>query len=382
MLTTGLQSYNFEPMSRIALNARLLIPGKLEGTGRFTHQCYKRLIASRPQDQFLLIFDRTPPEEFDFGSNVESVYLFPPARRPWLFDLWFDYAVTWKLKNWRAEVFVSTDGYISRRTDIPQINVIHDINFEHNPEWLPPRYANHFRKRFPEYARLATTLCTVSEFSKADIASKYGLDSKKIVVIPNAPNTIFQPISEDATQGSRDNLTSGNPYIVFVGSLHPRKNIPGIIGAFERYKELGGECELLMIGTSMWRDEKHKTENVHYAGRLNDNALAQAVAGAEAMLYLPFFEGFGVPVVEAMACGVPVVASDCTSIPEVCGGAEAALVDPLDFDGAAQALLKLEIDSVWKKERVEAGLKRASDFNWDKSAKIFDTQLEKILSAK
>ena len=86
-------------MARIALNARLLIPGKLEGTGRFTHQCYKRIIRSRPNDQFLLIFDRKPPEEFHYGSNSSSVYLLPPARRPWLFDLWFDYAITWKLKQ-------------------------------------------------------------------------------------------------------------------------------------------------------------------------------------------------------------------------------------------------------------------------------------------
>ena len=73
-------------MSRIALNARLLIPGKLEGTGRFTLQCYKRLIESRPDDQFLLIFDRVPPSEFAWGDNVETCHLLPPARRPWLFD--------------------------------------------------------------------------------------------------------------------------------------------------------------------------------------------------------------------------------------------------------------------------------------------------------
>ena len=117
-------------MSRIALNARLLIPNKLEGTGRFTHQCFKSLVDLRPNDQFLLIFDREPAEEFHYGDNVEVVRLFPPARRPWLFDLWFDYSVTRKLKNWRADIFVSTDGYISRRTSTPQLNVIHDINFE------------------------------------------------------------------------------------------------------------------------------------------------------------------------------------------------------------------------------------------------------------
>ncbi|MBM55075.1 MAG: hypothetical protein CMB32_00760 [Euryarchaeota archaeon] len=363
-------------MSRIALNARLLISGKLEGTGRFTHQCFKRLVASRPNDDFLLIFDRTPSEEFNFGDNVEMVSLLPPARRPWLFDIWFDYSVARKLRRWGADVFVSTDGYISRRTSVQQLNVIHDINFEHNPEWLPKRYARHFRTRFPEYARIANKLCTVSDYSKKDIEANYGVSD--ITVIPNAPDLMFTPIREKQT--IRDRHTSGNPYIVFVGSLHPRKNIHGMVRAFEKYKMLGGSFDLLIIGVSMWRDEKAIGENVHYAGRLNDDNLAQAVAGAEAMIYLPFFEGFGVPIVEAMASGVPVVASNCTSVPEVCGGAAAALVAPEDFKSAAEALLKLERDDEFRNTIIDLGLKRSGNFSWDKSAEILSNEIDNLLN--
>ena len=368
-------------MSRIALNARLLISEKLEGTGRFTHQCFKRLVETRPNDNFLLIFDRKPAVEFLYGDNVEVVTLLPPARRPWLFDLWFDYSVTRKLRSWGADVFVSTDGYISRRTLVPQLNVIHDINFEHNPQWLPKRYAKHFRKRFPEYARLATKLCTVSEYSKNDIASCYNLEASEISIIPNAPDAMFKPISIEAKQSVRDAFTSGKPYIVFVGSLHPRKNIHGMINAFEKYKSFGGKYELLMIGVSMWKDEKKDSPHVHYAGRLNDQNLANAVAGAEAMIYLPFFEGFGVPLVEAMACGVPVVASNCTSVPEVCSDAAAALVEPSDSVGAAKALLKLEQASDWRKEIIIKGIQRASDFSWDKSASILSHNIDAVLNA-
>ena len=368
-------------MSRIALNARLLIPNKLEGIGRFTHQCFKRLVESRPNDQFLLIFDREPAEEFQYGDNAEAVRLYPPARRPWLFDLWFDYSVTRKLKNWRADIFVSTDGYISRRTSTHQLNVIHDINFEHNPQWLPHRYINHFRKRFPEYAKLSTKLCTVSDYSKQDIATCYGIDESSISVIPNAPDKMFKPISKEAKQKSQDQFTNGKPYIVFVGSLHPRKNIKGMIKAFEKYKSLGGTNDLLMVGVSMWKEEKIDSSNVHYAGRLNDINLANAVAGADAMLYLPFFEGFGVPIVEAMASGVPVVASNCTSVPEVCGDAAAALVDPLDDKAAANALLKLELDLDWKHAQITKGINRASDFSWDKSAQLLSNNIDQILNA-
>ena len=365
-------------MSRIALNARLLISGKLEGTGRFTHQCFKRLVEQRPNDEFILFFDRKPSQEFEYGDNVESVCLLPPARRPWLFDVWFDYSVKRKLKRWKADVFVSTDGYISRTTNVPQLNVIHDINFEHNPEWLPSRYARHFKSRFPQYARLASKLCTVSDYSRRDIASNYGVDECNITVIPNAPDSSFKPV--DDKQKARDEHTSGNPYVVFVGSLHPRKNIPGMIKTFQKYKELGGMCDLLMVGVSMWRDEKLQSDCVHYAGRLNDDKLVEAVSGAEAMLYLPFFEGFGVPIVEAMACGVPVIASNCTSVPEVCGEAAAALVSPEDYKSAAEALLKLECDSEFYRLKSDQGIKRASEFSWDRSAQILSKEIDSLLN--
>ena len=366
-------------MARIALNARLLIPGKLEGTGRFTHQCYKRMIKSRPNDTFLLIFDRKPPVEFDYGPNSTSVCLFPPARRPWLFDLWFDYAITWKLKQWRADAFVSTDGYISRRSSIAQLNVIHDINFEHHPEWLPARFARHFRSRFPQYARKSSKLCTVSEFSRGDISRTYHIDADSISIIPNAPDTSFKPLVSEKRQASRIKFASGHNYHVFVGSIHPRKNIHGMLKAHKEYRLLGGKSDLVIVGAAMWNYAEFDTANVHWVGRLNDDELVSAVAGADALLYLPFFEGFGVPVVEAMACGIPVIASNTTSIPEVCADAAAALVSPTDAKGAAKALLRLDEDEGWREMKSKQGIKRASEFSWEKSAHLFSAALDEML---
>ena len=367
-------------MARIALNARLLIPGKLEGTGLFTHQCYKRFISNRPEDDFLLIFDRKPPVEINYGENCVKICLLPPARRPWLFDLWFDYAISWKLKSWKADLFISTDGYISRRTKVPQLNVIHDINFEHHPEWLPPRFAKHFRARFPVYANKATKLCTVSEFSRLDISNTYQIDKSEISVIYNAPDAKFAPISNLAKSDSRVKFTDGNHYHLFVGSLHPRKNINGMLKAHNEYRKLGGRSDLLVVGTKMWKEEQKNAVGVHWAGRLEDKDLVSAIGGANALLYLPFFEGFGVPVVEAMACGVPVVASNTSSLPEVCGGAAAALVNPIDYIGAANALLDLEKNKDLFMEKSNAGIKRASEFSWDKSAAKFSEIISEVLS--
>jgi hypothetical protein len=129
-------------MARIALNARLLIPGRLEGIGWFTHECYQRLISAHPEHEFQLFFDRAPSTEFCYGKNASEVRLLPPARRPFLYDAWFDYSVARQLKRWKADVFLSPDGMLSRRTQVPQIPVFHDLNFMHHPEWIPAREAN------------------------------------------------------------------------------------------------------------------------------------------------------------------------------------------------------------------------------------------------
>ena len=129
----------------------------------------------------------------------------------------------------------------------------------------------------------------------------------------------------------------------------------------------------------MWRDEEHKSDGVHYAGRLNDEELVNAVAGADAMLYLPFFEGFGVPIVEAMACGVPIVASNVTSIPEVCGNAAYRLVSPDNHKGAAEALLELDKDDKGRENSINQGLKRAAEFNWDVSAQKLSAAIDELL---
>ena len=373
-------------MSRIALNARLLIPGKLEGTGKFTHQCYKRLISSRQKDKFLLIFDRTPPEEFDYGENVETVCLLPPARRPWLFDIWFDYAITRKLKNWNADLFVSTDGYISRRTSVPQLNIIHDINFEHNPQWLPPRYARHFRKRFPEYARLATKLCTVSNYSKADISKCYGLVEDRITVIPNAPDSMFTQIDESSKEVARDQFCGGKPYIVFVGSLHPRKNILRLLLAFDAFKsETKSSNKLLIVGAKMWwnNDLKKCFENlthkgdIIFTGRKSPEELNQLYSSALALCYVPYFEGFGMPIIEAMKCACPVITSNVSAMPEVAGDA-ALLVNPFEIKEITDAMTKLNTNSELRAELSSRGQIHSQHFNWNTTAIALWESIEKV----
>ncbi len=372
----------FAGMARIALNARLLIPGRLEGIGWFTHALYQRIVAAHPEHDFLLLFDRAPGAEFQYGSNAVSRRLLPPARRPFLVDAWMDYAVPRALKRWGADAFVSTDGFLSRRTHVPQLAVMHDLNFEHHPEWLPERDARHYRARFREFSKIAARLATVSQYSQQDIHVTYGVPLDRIDVVLNAPSGAFRPLSAAGQQAARDRWNSGAPYHCFVGSLHPRKNIPGLLRAHAAYRTAGGAADLLVVGAPMWGElpaDWQRAEGVKWLGRLGSEDLEEVVAGANALVYLPHFEGFGIPLVEAMAAGVPVVASDATSLPEVLGGAAAGLVDAEDAEGAAQILLRLETDRPFQADRRAAGIQRAQDFSWDRSAERFWASIERVL---
>jgi glycosyltransferase involved in cell wall biosynthesis len=359
----------FATMARIALNARLLIPGRLEGIGWFTHECYQRLISAHPEHEFQLIFDRAPSTEFCYGNNASEVRLLPPARRPFLYDAWFDYSVTRQLKRWSADVFLSTDGMLSRRTHVPQIPVFHDLNFMHHPEWMPAREARYYRSRFPEFAKIAAKILTVSDHSRQDIATQFQVPIDQIQVVPNAPSHEYRVLDSEAIrQDQRNEFTGGQPFFLFVGSLHPRKNISGLLDSYRAYRLLGGQAELLIVGASMWTDEMQSERGVHFCGRLDRAKLAQVVGASQGLVFIPWFEGFGVPIVEAFACGVPVIASDRTSMPEVCGGAAAALVEPDDAKGIASWMRKLDVDDDFRSESIRRGLKRAQDFSWERSA--------------
>ncbi len=375
-------------MARIALNARLLIPGKLEGIGGYTHEICSRWIAARPEDEFLLLFDRKPHPDFDYGPNAVSRRLLPPARRPVLVDTWFDRAVPRALARWGADVFVSMEGYLSRRTDVPQITVIHDLNFEHHPEWVPERWARHYKARFPVYAALARRVVTVSEYSRQDLCQTYHLPTARTEVIGNAAGDGFRPFSVAEQAEWRAAKLNGQRYWLFVGSLHPRKNIGGLLAAFAAYRENGGACQLVIAGAGLFdrrgeeceAKEGREAEGVVWLGRVSKSHLVGWTAAAEGLLYLPFFEGFGVPIVEAMAAGIPVVASNVTSIPEVCGGAAAALLDPRDALGAARAMLAVEGDAGRRSALAQAGIQRAAMFDWGRSARQMAALVHQVIS--
>ena len=158
---------------KIAVNTRLLLKDKLEGIGWVAYETLSRIVKAHPDDEFYFLFDRKPDPKFIFAENVKPVVLFPQARHPFLYIIYFEISVCRALRRIKPDVYLSTDAYLSLRSKTPQIAVFHDINFEHFPQDFPRLALWHYKKFFPKFDHKAKKIITVSEFSKQDIIDNY-----------------------------------------------------------------------------------------------------------------------------------------------------------------------------------------------------------------
>ena len=163
---------------RIAINTRLLLPHRLDGIGWFTAETVQRMVRNHPEHEFFFLFDRKPDPQFLFAPNVHALKLNPQARHPILWYLFFEWSVTRALKKHKIDLFLSPDGWMSLRTKVPTLTVIHDLNFEHADDYLRPSHQRYMKHFFPLFAQKATRIATVSEFSKEDIAQLYSIDKE------------------------------------------------------------------------------------------------------------------------------------------------------------------------------------------------------------
>lgn len=372
---------------KIAVNTRFLLPSKLEGFGWYTYETIRRICEQHPEHEFIFFFDRPFDQKFIFSDNITPVVLYPPARHPILFYIWFEWSVKKALKKYNADVFVSPDGYLSLGSACKSLAVIHDLNFEHHPEDLPWSARHYLRYFFPRFAKRADRIVTVSHYSKNDIHKTYGIDQGKIDVSYNGANTIFQPVDDFVKDKIKKQFTTTEDYFVFVGALHPRKNIVRLLQAFDLYKKNSGRPEkLLIVGEAYWWNKDMETQfhemsfkdDVIFTGHLEQKEMAQVVASALCLVFVSYFEGFGIPIVEAMRCGVPVIASNISSPPEIAGDA-ALIVDPYKIDEIGQAMLRIREDEKLRDTLISKALKRAQLFDWDDTAAVLWENIEKLL---
>lgn len=372
---------------RIAINTRLLLPEKLEGIGWFTHESLRRIVKAHPEHRFIFIFDRPFDRRFIYEENVEGVVVPPPTRHPLLYRIWFEWMLPRALRRNKADLFVSPDGFLSTRTGIPQLAVMHDLNFEHYPADLPLAYSRYYRSWFPRFAKKAARIVTVSEFSKLDIMTHYQVEPDRIDVVHNGVGDIFTPLSKAERTTAMDRFTKGRPYLVCVGSLHPRKNTANLLAAFDLLAADVPGVHLLIVGERMFLDARMErvlagmkhADRVVFAGRLGQADLRLAMGAAVALAYVSYFEGFGIPVAEAMKCGVPVIAARATSLPEVAGDA-AVYCDPFDPADIARAMRNVLEDAALRDRLIATGLERVQRYTWDRTAAGLWASIEKMIT--
>jgi alpha-1,3-rhamnosyl/mannosyltransferase len=258
---------------------------------------------------------------------------------------------------------------------VPVVLTIHDVSYERHPEWYPYRRDRTRRLFYRRSARAASHVLTDSEFSAAEIAAAYGIARQDITVAPLGVSASFAPSPRPDSE-----LPAGvtRPFLLHVGDLHERRNL-GIVGdALLTLRERGGSppVTLVLAGTDRGMGDKlrarvnrGKSEVVTCLDTVTDAQLLALYRGAHALVYPSRYEGFGLPVLEAMACGTPVIASRAASIPEVLGDA-GILLHPDDGPGWTAAISKVIDDEGLRARLTTAGLARAKAFTWARTARL------------
>ena len=374
---------------RIAVNTRFLLPDKLEGFGVFTHEVLKRLTSNHPEHEFIFLFDRPYNSEFIYNDNVTPVVIPPQARHPILWYAWFEWSVPQVLKRYQPDLFFSPDGYLSLKTNVKSVPVIHDLAFEHYPKAVPFLTRHYYQYYFPKFAAKAEAIATVSSYSKQDLIDQYQVPANKVTVVYNGSSEHFQPLSSGEKQAVKNELTGGNDYFIYVGAIHERKNVPNLLRAFEEFKQKTSySTKLVIAGRKAWGNQEldqlfdklsWKTD-ILFTGSLGQQQLARYVGGSLALTYLSYFEGFGIPLLEAMQCHVPVITSNSSSLPEVAG--EAGMIkDPDDVTGIANSMAAL-IDNHELYDSLRENAKiQCAKYSWDQTAQRLWHLLEKVANS-
>lgn len=354
------------------------------GVGQYTKRLVEAMTKASPADEFTIFgfrFFTKPIPQSVLAAPVQQRFnrLLPGRVYNLLFKLglappidlvttgrpdavWFPNFVVWPV--WR------------RKTKI--IVTIYDISFINYPQFASPANLRYMLRFVPRAIRRADRIVTISESSRHEIAKHYNVSPSRIdIVYPAVDDSEYYPRSTTNIAAVRTRLGLPKKYILFTGTLEPRKNIEGLLSAYSALsEELRQQYSLVLVGGKGWKDESivgavnrlcQKGEDIISLGYIADNDLPAIYSGASLFVYPSFYEGFGMPPLEAMACGVPVITADNSSLPEVVGKA-GIVVDANDTDHLSAEMARVLNDTKLAASLAEAGLARAKKFSWQASA--------------
>ncbi len=353
------------------------------GIGYYTENIIRSLIELDQNDEFFIVANL-------FATNTPSKVKISPTAKNYNYKLirflpgkvWNQLIkrrvlppVNMLLKD-TPDVMVNFDFVrlpVSKK--VKTLTVIHDLAFLHYPEFVQSRNLARLKKFVPLAIKKSDRIVAVSEYTKSDIVKSYKVDPQKIDVVSNAVNhKVFFPQQLKSSVKKKYGLPDN--YILFIGNIEPRKNILGIIEAFGKLPApLQAQHPLVLVGGKGWNDEEIKSAlnstgakaHITMVGYVDDEDIAQVYAGAQIFVFPSFYEGFGLPVLEAMASGTPVITSKVSSLPEV-GGDAVLYVDPKKPSTIAEAMKKLLQNKELQKTLIKKGLAHSKQFSWEQSA--------------
>jgi glycosyltransferase involved in cell wall biosynthesis len=364
---------------RVALDCRTVTAAK---TGDRTYALgLSRGLSQVDRENEYLLYTWEPTTLTEFGAaNFRTVYL--PAALGWT---WTPLLFPRDLARRQADL-AHVQYIVPPVTHCPVVTTIHDVAFRRYPKLFPIKHRLLLNWLIPLAARHAAAVVTGSEATRRDLMEFYDLPEEKIHVTPYAAEEIYQPQDRQAARAAvRRRLGVPAPYVLSVGVLQPRKNLPRLVRAYNRIAEQIPH-RLVLTGKAGWAGEELQEaaresptgREPLFTGYVADADLPALYAGADLFVYPSLYEGFGLPPLEAMACGTPVLTSNASSLPEVVGDA-GVTVDPYDEAAMAAAMAELLSDRSRLRALSEAGVARAAQFSWARTARETAAVYEQVL---
>jgi glycosyltransferase involved in cell wall biosynthesis len=342
------------------------------GVSLYTQQLLAHLPLARPDHTFLA---------FQAG-NAPCVPGVRRIRPRWSTDqpgpriAWEHMGLPWQVHRHRVDLLHAAVNVLPAGGGCPGVVTVHDLSFLRHPERMPRSRSVYLRVAVGLSVRRARRVIAISEHTRRELVEVMGVPEEQVVVVPSGVDRSFRPLPRDEVDAFRREVFGGRPYLLHVGTLEPRKNIDVLIRAFDRLQRRGAGHVLALVGAPGWMYQSlfdlvrtlGLEERVRFVDYVHPSALPLWYNGADLFAYPSVYEGFGLPVLEAMASGVPVVTSASSAMEEVAGGA-CLTVEPGSEESLAAALERALGDPGLRGELRDAGLRRAAQYSWADTAR-------------
>jgi glycosyltransferase involved in cell wall biosynthesis len=360
------------------------------GVGHYTFELASALALGSPSDEFELVsplpFLPVPESESErhWPTNLRATH----AQVGLLNRRWFLFGLPRYIKGHQLALFHGTNYEVPLFKSCPTVLTIHDLSLLLHPETHERARVRRARRRLPLMTRAATLIVTPTESVRNEVCTHLSVERERVVAVPEAPRHVFQRKGAEQTKDARKRLGIEDDFLLFVGTIEPRKNLKALVRAFrEVLRETTARLQLVIAGKTGWLTDAlfaevrdaGLSERVVFTGYLPDDDLCALYSSCRAFVYPSLYEGFGLPPLEAMACGAPVIASRIESISEVVGSA-ALLVAPTDTPALAQSIIGLLRDAELQRVMAEKGMRRAAAFSWQRTAQLMREVYDEALA--